>query len=211
MYSPAHFTETDPQVIDCVLSDYPLATLVAQTGAGLAANHIPLLRDGADLVGHVALANDLHRDLADGSAVLAIFGAGDAYVSPNWYPSKAATHRAVPTWNYRVVHVHGRLTWSHATRDKRRAVHLLTAMMERRVNGPEGWRMGDAPADYLAGMLDAIVAFRITIDRVQAKSKLSQNRDAPDRAGVAAALRDQGRHDLAQGVASPDPEPGQRR
>lgn len=202
MYSPNHFTETDPQAIDAVVSDHPLATLVAQTQAGLVANHIPILRDGADLVGHVALANDLHRDLADGSPVLAIFGAGDAYVSPNWYPSKRETHRAVPTWNYRVVHVHARLHWSRAGRDKRRAVHLLTAAME----GREGWRMGDAPADYMAGMLDAIVAFRLVITRVQTKFKLSQNRDAPDRDGVAAALRAAGQTDLAQAIAGSAPK-----
>lgn len=188
MYTPAHFAETDPAVIEGVIADHPLATLIAQTGAGLVANHIPLLRDGAALIGHVALANDLHRDLADGSPVLAVFGAMEAYVSPNWYPSKAETHRAVPTWNYRVVHVHGRITWSHAARDKRRAVHLLTAMMERRVNGAQGWKMGDAPADYIAGMIDAIVAFRIETDGVQAKSKLSQNRTGEDRAGVVQGL-----------------------
>lgn len=189
MYSPAPFTETDPSVIAAVLADHPLATLVAHTAAGLVANHIPLLRDGDGLVGHVALANDLHRDLPGGSPVLAIFGAGDAYVSPNWYPSKAATHRAVPTWNYRVVHVHGALTWSHAPRDKRRAVHLLTSAMEGRVNGAQGWKMGDAPADYLAAMLDNIVAFHLTMDQVQAKSKLSQNRTDADRNGVVQGLR----------------------
>jgi transcriptional regulator len=188
MYSPAHFTETDPAVIDAVLSAHPLATLVAQTGAGLVANHIPLLHEGDALIGHVALANDLHRDLPDGAPVLAIFGAGDAYVSPNWYPSKAATHRAVPTWNYRVVHVHGTLDWLRDVAAKRRVVHRLTAMMEGRVNGAQGWRMGDAPADYMAGMIDNIVAFRIAITRVQAKSKLSQNRTAEDRAGVVRGL-----------------------
>jgi transcriptional regulator len=167
-----------------VIDAHPLATLVAQTGAGLVANPIPLLREGADLVGHVALANDLHRDLPDGSAVLAIFQGGAAYVSPNWYPSKAETHRAVPTWNYVSVQVHATIRWSHADRDKRRAVHLLTAAME----GAQGWKMGDAPADYLAGMLDKIVAFRLSVTRTLAKSKLSQNRSAPDRASVAQHL-----------------------
>lgn len=205
MYTPAHFAEADPEIIAEVVARHPLATLVAQTGAGLVANHIPLLRAGDDLVGHVALANDLHRDLPDGSPVLAIFGAGAAYVSPNWYPSKAATHRAVPTWNYRVVHIHGPLHWSHADRDKRRAVHLLTAAMEGRTHGAQGWRMGDAPADYMAGMLANIVAFRIRIDRVLAKSKLSQNRDAADRQGVIDALADGRAPELAAMMRKPAP------
>ena len=206
MYTPAHFAETDPAVISSVIAEHPLATLIAQTPAGLVANHIPLLQVGGALIGHVALANDLHRDLPDGSPVLAVFGAMDAYISPNWYPSKAETHRAVPTWNYRVVHVHGRITWSHAARDKRRAVHLLTAMMEGRVNGAQGWKMGDAPADYMAGMIDAIVAFRIEIDRVQAKCKLSQNRSDADRAGVVQGL---GSGMVADAIgAAPGRDPG---
>lgn len=184
MYTPAHFAEADPQVIHNVLDGAPLAALVAQTATGLVANHIPLLRDGDDLVGHVALANDLHRDLPDGAPVLAIFTQGDAYVSPNWYPTKAETHRAVPTWNYVAVHVQGTLTWQHGEADKRRAVHLLTRAME----GAAGWRMGDAPPDYMQGMLAAIVAFRITVTRVLAKSKLSQNRTAEDRQSVAQHL-----------------------
>lgn len=204
MYTPAHFAETDPAVIAGVIDAHPLAVLVAQGPGGLVANHIPLLRDGADLVGHVALANDLHRDLPEGVPVLAVFGAGDAYVSPNWYPSKAETHRAVPTWNYRVVHVHGTIRFSHAERDKRRAVHLLTAAMEGRVNGAAGWRMGDAPADYMQGMLAKIVAFRIQVARTLAKSKLSQNRDAADRAGVVRGLGGQGA--VARAMGAPDGE-----
>lgn len=192
MYTPAPFAETDPATLAAVIDAHPLAVLVAQGPAGLVANHIPLLRDGSDLVGHVALANDLHRDLAPGAPVLAVFGAGDAYVSPNWYPSKAATHRAVPTWNYRVVHAHGTIAFSHAEADKRRAVHLLTRAMEGRVNGARGWRMGDAPPDYKATMLAGIVAFRIRVARLDGKSKLSQNRDAPDRSGAAEGIAAQG-------------------
>jgi transcriptional regulator len=197
MYTPVHFREDDPAVIAAVIAQHPLAVLVAQGPEGLVANHVPLLQSGGDLVGHVALANDLHRALPDGAPVLAVFGAGAAYVSPNWYPSKAETHRAVPTWNYRVVHVHGTIRFSPAEADKRRAVHLLTAAMEGRVNGPAGWRMGDAPADYMAGMLANIVAFRIAVTRVEAKSKLSQNRDAADRAGAAEGVAGQGAADVA--------------
>ena len=202
MYTPDHFAETDPATIAAVIDGHPLATLVAQTDQGLVANHIPLMRDGADLIGHVALANDLHRLLPEPAPVLAVFGAGEAYVSPNWYPSKAETHRAVPTWNYRVVHVHGTLAFSHLERDKRRTVHRLTRMMEGRVNGAQGWQMGDAPADYMAGMLARIVAFRITVTRVLAKSKLSQNRTAQDRAGVVQGLG--GRGAVAGWMAAPE-------
>ena len=62
-----------------------------------------------DLIGHLALANDLHRQLAPGQEVLAVFRAEDGYVSPNWYPSRAEHHRHVPTWNDAVVHCQGRM------------------------------------------------------------------------------------------------------
>ena len=192
MYNPAHFTETDKAQIEALMAAHPLAALVAMTAQGLDANHLPLLRDGAGLLGHVALANPLHEQIPDGAPVLAIFRAGQGYVSPNWYPSKAETHKAVPTWNYQVVHVHGRLTWSHAEKDKRRAVALLTAHHEKAVNGAAAWKMGDAPADFLADLLGKIVAFRIEVDRIEAKSKLNQNRSAADIASVAEGLAGQG-------------------
>lgn len=192
MYNPAHFTETEQAQIEALMHDNPLAALVAMTGQGLDANHLPLLRDGAGLLGHVALANPMHEQVPDGAPVLAIFRAGQGYVSPNWYPSKAETHKAVPTWNYQVVHVHGRIVWSHAEKDKRRAVALLTARHEKAVNGDQAWKMGDAPADFLADLLGRIVAFRLDIDRIEAKSKLNQNRSAADVSGVADALATQG-------------------
>ncbi len=189
MYTPAHFQEIDADEIAGVIAAAPLACIVAQTDAGLIANHIPLLAapDGR-LIGHVALANDMHRMVADGQEVLVIFRGDEAYISPNYYPSKAVHHRHVPTWNYQVVHVYGGITFQHDTQTKRAAVGLLTRLHERRVNGDAGWRMRDAPADYMDQMLGNIVAFRIAVRRTLAKSKLSQNREAGDHAGAVAGL-----------------------
>ncbi|MCB1404875.1 MAG: FMN-binding negative transcriptional regulator [Rhodobacteraceae bacterium] len=200
MYAPAHFTETDAAEIDRLWTAHPLAVLVAMTEDGLLANHIPLLRDGADFLGHVALANDMHRRIGADTPVVAIFNAIDGYVSPNWYPSKAETHKAVPTWNYQVVHVHGCLTFSYRDGDKRRCVNALTHHFERLTNGDTGWRMGDAPADFLQTMLDGIVAFRLRVTRIEAKSKLSQNRTAADFQGVVRHLDAQGSTVLAQAM-----------
>ena len=202
MYNPAHFTETDQTRIEALMAAHPLATLVAMTEGGLDANHLPLLRDGEGFLGHVALANPAHEQIPDGAPVLAIFRAGQGYVSPNWYPSKAETHKAVPTWNYQVVHVHGRIRWSHAEKDKRRAVALLTAHHEKAVNGAGAWKMGDAPAEYLADLLGRIVAFRIAVDRIEGKSKLNQNRSAADVAGVAEGLAEQGNALLAAAMGA---------
>lgn len=199
MYIPPHFVEIDAREIASVIETAPLACIVAQTTEGLIANHIPLLCGPENaLVGHVALANDMHRLVADGSEVLAIFRGEDGYVSPNFYPSKPEHHRHVPTWNYRVVHIYGAIAFQHDERSKRAAVGLLTRAHERRVNGADAWRMADAPADYMEQMLGNVVAFRIAITRTLAKSKLSQNREPRDYLGAIEGLRATGGEAVAE-------------
>lgn len=203
MYIPTHFTETDPARIAAVIEAAPLACVVAQTAQGLIANHIPLLRapDGR-LIGHVALANDMHRLVADGQEVLAIFRGDDAYVSPNFYPTKAEHHRHVPTWNYQAVHMTGTITFQHDSHAKRAAVGLLTRLHERRVNGDAAWRMADAPPDYMDQMLGNIVAFQIKVTQTLAKSKLSQNRGDADFQGAIDGLRASGHGEMADDMHS---------
>lgn len=197
MYTPAHFAEGDADEIERLISTHPLATVVAVTPDGLSANHLPLLRSGSKLTGHVALANSIHEEVADGAPVLAIFQGADAYVSPNWYPSKAETHQAVPTWNYQVVHVHGYIRWLRDAAAKRRVVSLLTSRHEKALNGEGAWKMGDAPADYLEDKISNIVALEITIGRIEAKSKLNQNHPESNRRAVAGEFAARGEDELA--------------
>ena len=107
----------------------------------------------------------------------------------------------MPTWNYEVVHVHGTITFQHDEHARRATVGLLTRSHERRVNGKDAWRMADAPADYMQGMLEGIVAFRIDVTRRIAKSKLSQNREPRDRQGAAEGLHARGDTALALRMA----------
>ena len=202
MYIPSHFEEISLSEIASVVAAFPLACVVAQTPEGSIANHLPLLA-GSDgnFIGHVALANDMHRLIAEDQEVLAIFRGVDAYVSPNYYPGKQEHHRHVPTWNYQVVHVYGAITFQHDERSKRAAVGLLTKRHESRVNRDQAWRMADAPKDYMEQMLDSIVAFKLTVTRTLAKSKLSQNRDARDYQGAIASLRASGEDALAEIMA----------
>ncbi len=193
MYLPEHFVEADPAAVADLITAYPLAAIVAQTAQGLVANHIPVMRDGEDaLIGHIALANDMHRLIPEDTSVLAIFRAQDTYISPNLYPSKAVHHRHVPTWNYQVVHVAGQISFQHDTKTKRAIVGRLTRDHEARVNGDAAWRMADAPRDYMDAMLDGIVAFRIVITGVIAKAKISQNRTAEDHAAVVRDVESRG-------------------
>lgn len=198
MYIPPHFEETNPEAITALLAEAPLACVVAQTAAGLIANHLPLLQSPkGGLIGHVALANDMHYLIAEEQEVLAIFRRTDAYVSPNFYPTKQDHHRHVPTWNYEVVHIYGRISFQHDDHSKRAAVGLLTRTREHRLNGTDAWRMADAPKDYMDQMLGGIVAFRIAVTKVLAKSKLSQNRAPVDYAGTVAGLAASGHADMA--------------
>jgi transcriptional regulator len=191
MYLPKHFEQTDPAALHALMRDHPLAMLVSSGADGLTADHVPLEFDAATstLRGHVARANPLWRH-AHGQAVLAVFRGPEAYVSPSWYPSKTEHHKVVPTWNYAVVHAHGTLQavddapWLHTL------VSRLTAHHEGARAQP--WAVDDAPADYVQQMLRAIVGIQIPVDRLVGKWKISQNRSAADRDGVAAGLATDG-------------------
>ncbi|WP_313083490.1 FMN-binding negative transcriptional regulator [Pulveribacter sp.] len=205
MYTPAHFAEERPEALHQLICDHPLGLLCRQGPQGLDADHLPFLLDAergphGTLVAHVARANALWREVPAGGAVdaLVVFRGQHGYISPNWYPSKHETHRAVPTWNYEAVHVHGRLTVHDDERHVRGVVARLTRRHE--ATEPRPWKMGDAPADYLNEMLRAIVGIELAITRIEGKRKLSQNRTAPDRDGAVAALRERGHSALAQAM-----------
>lgn len=201
MYIPEHFRETDPEQISDLLQYAPLACIVASTLEGLVANHLPLIADASGtLVGHVALNNDMHRLITDQSEVLAIFRGSDAYISPNDYPTKQDHHKHVPTWNYQAVHVYGTVEFFHDEKTKRAAVGLLTQHSERLANCAKAWRMADAPRDYIDSMIGNIVAFKMTVTRVLAKSKLSQNREEQDYHGAIAGLMARDAHDVADAM-----------
>lgn len=188
MYTPAHFRETRVEALRGLIQTHPFATVVTHTDGELTANHLPFeLVDGV-LHGHVARGNELAR--LDGVEVLLVFHGPDGYVSPNWYPSKHETGREVPTWNYAVVHVHGRLRVVNDAAWLRRLLETLTDRHE--AAQPQPWKVGDAPEDHIEKSLRAIVGLEVAIERIEGKFKLSQNHPARNRAGVIAGLRERG-------------------
>lgn len=201
MYVPIHFDESRPEVLHELIRQHPLGALVTLGSSGLDANHIPFALNPqtgshGTLLAHVARANPLWREVADGAPVLVIFRAEQAYISPNWYPSKQETHRQVPTWNYRVVHVHGRIQVRDDLRFVRGVVSRLTHDHEAARSNP--WHMADAPPEFIDAMLRNIVGLEVEITRLEGKFKLSQNRESRDIRGAAEALGAEGHEVLGE-------------
>ena len=185
MYTPSYFRETRVDALHGLIREYPFATVVTHTATGLTANHLPFERVNGVLHGHVARGNELAR--MDGAEVLLVFRGPDGYISPNWYPTKHETGREVPTWNYAVVHVHGRLRVIEDAAWLRRLLEALTDHHE--AGQPQPWKVSDAPADHIEKSLHAIVGIEVAIERIEGKFKLSQNHPDGNRAGVIEGLR----------------------
>ena len=197
MYIPAAFNESRIENLHACIVQHPFGTLITHGKSGLDANHIPFeLAAGEGEYGvlhaHVARANPVWQDIADGDEVLVVFRAADAYISPNWYPSKHENHRQVPTWNYMVAHAHGRATVHDDARYLRGLVGRLTKRHE--ASQPRPWRMADSSQEFIEEMLGKIVGIEISITRLVGKFKLSQNRESRDALGAANALKAQGHH-----------------
>jgi transcriptional regulator len=195
MYVPPHFDEARTEVLHDLIRRHPFGTLVTHGAGGLDANHIPFeLLPGQGALGtlsaHVARANPLWRELADGDEVLVVFRAGDAYISPNWYPSKHETHQQVPTWNYMVAHAHGRIS----IRDDERYVRGVVARLTRSHEAaqPVPWKMGDSAPEFIDALLQKIVGLEIGITRLSGKFKLSQNKELRDLRNAGETLAAQG-------------------
>lgn len=204
MYCPTPFEERRPQALHALIDAHPLGQLVTHGPHGLDANPLPFELDTTagpqgTLRAHVARANPVWQQ-ADATQVLVIFQAAQGYISPNWYPSKPEHHRHVPTWNYAVVHAHGVLRVRDDERFVRGLVARLTREHEIRSQQARPWKMGDAPAEHINNLLQAIVGIEIEIERLVGKAKLGQNRETRDRLGAAEGLAAQGQTALAQAM-----------
>ena len=188
MYLPAAFSENDPGEIARIVDAHPLAQLVIEADDGLIATPVPMLRrvdptsGAATFHGHLAKANPA---LVEGSVLLLFLGV-DAYVSPSAYPSKAETGRVVPTWNYETVQVRGDLILHPEPAWVLGIVRALTTVHESGRSVP--WSVDDAPADYIDGLLRAIVGIEVIPTSIVAKRKLSQNQPVTNADGVRAML-----------------------
>lgn len=191
MYVPKYHEESDISVLHALIRTQPLGTWVTHSDGELLANHVPFLLDpsrGAHgtLIGHVARANPAWHSFSKTVNSVVAFQGPQTYITPSWYPSKHAHGKAVPTWNYAVVHAHG---MPRAIEDRDwllQHVNQLTDVHEADQALP--WKVSDAPQEFTEKLLQAIVGIEIPIVRLVGKWKVSQNRPAPDKLGVVAGL-----------------------
>ena len=208
MYIPAHFRQDNEAELHALMRAQPLATLVTQSAEGPCANHIPLLLDASGgrcvLSGHLPRSNSAWKDHPSDAPVLTLFHGPQAYVSPSWYASKAATGRVVPTWNYTAVHARGRLRVIDDAAWLRAHLEAITDSQESRFAHP--WKVSDAPADFTEQLMRGLVGIEIEVTSLEGKWKIGQNRSPEDRAGVAAGLRKlgeaSGAHRMAELMAA---------
>lgn len=207
MYLPSHFEQNDPMALRALMTAHPFATWVCVVDGQPLVNHLPLHFDGTrgphgTLIGHVARANPVWKTPPSSSVV--VFHGPQAYVTPNWYPSKSEHGKVVPTWNYAVVHAHGLPRFIHEAE----ALHALVSRLtdDHEAAQPHPWSVNDAPPDYTASMLRAIVGLEIEITKIEGKFKLSQNRSELDRAGVlqGAAAGDEAARAMARAMKGAD-------
>ena len=195
MYQPVHHRETDPARLHALIRARPLGLLVTHGPAGLIANPIPFLLDpergdNGTLVAHMARANPQWQEADNAREALVVFQDVDSYITPAWYETKRETGKVVPTWNYAAVHAYGPMRAIEDPAWLRDQVTRLTGRHEASRETP--WAVTDAPENFIAMQLRAIVGIEIPIARMEGKWKVSQNRSEADRAGVVEGLREAG-------------------
>ncbi|MCF8168852.1 MAG: FMN-binding negative transcriptional regulator [Rhodoferax sp.] len=201
-YLPAHFKVTDTEDLHALVRDFPLAVWV-QPGAGeLLVNHIPFFLDldrgeFGTLIGHVARANPVWQAL--GAPGVAVFTGPQAYVSPNWYPSKRLHGKDVPTYNYATVHAHGS---PRAVEDPQRILEIVRRLTDQQeTSQAHPWKVSDAPKEYIEKLLQAIIGIEFPVQRWVGKWKVSQNRQPPEQLGVVEGLNRSGTEAASQMAA----------
>jgi transcriptional regulator len=203
LYVPPHFKEDRIDVLHDAIRRAGLATLVTLNADGLVASHLPLLLDPAPapygtLVGHLARANQQLRGIDTNVPALVIFEGPDGYITPSWYGAKRETGKVVPTWNYAAIHAYGTLELFD---DPARLLDVVTRLTDKHEAGrARPWAVGDAPDDFVQGMLRGIVGIALPVSRLEGKAKMSQNRPATDLPGIVQGLREDDRMDLAASI-----------
>jgi len=172
MFIPKYFELKDQKYILQIIKENPFATLVSlssRENSEPIATQIPLLVDEnlTVLKGHFAYANEQWKNI-EGQSVLCIFAGAHSYISSSWYEEMPT----VPTWNYLSVHVYGK--WERVT-DQDEIIQSLKDLISTYEEANSVYNFDQLEPEYIDKMIKAIIPFRIKIERIEAKAKLSQN------------------------------------
>jgi len=173
MYIPELYRNENQVEIEQFLHENGFAILINQTHGKLWGTHTPLFLENKNgkliLSGHISAENPQAESLQNGDEVLAIFNGPHTYISPSWYD-----HENVPTWNYIAVHVYGKLRLL----DYEETVTSLKKLVDKYEKNQEKPIRVENLSEKTMRQAHGILAFEIEITDIQAKKKLSQNRDA---------------------------------
>lgn len=187
MYIPKHFEVTDRDEIFAFVEANAFGQLISNVNGRLFSTHLPFIlsENRSKIIGHLALPNPQHTEI-DGQEVLITLEGAHDYISPAWYSSPG-----VPTWNYQAAHIYGQCKVFRDAKELQGIVNTLTNKYEAAFKEP--WQ-----PEYKTSMLGAIVGVEITINEIQCKYKLSQNRSPQDRSQVVEQLKLLGSNRLAE-------------
>ncbi|MCB0835158.1 MAG: FMN-binding negative transcriptional regulator [Bacteroidetes bacterium] len=195
MYIPRLYQESDQNHILNFIRENSFATLICSQGGIPIATHIPLKLKQSDenlvLIGHVAKPNPIAEAFDETSEILAIFHGPHTYISSSWYD-----HINVPTWNYQAVHVYGKAR-KLTSEESSEALIELVHTYEKNVKDGLDWE--NLPPEVV-GSLKGIIGFEIMVEKIEAKSKLSQNRKDSDYFNIISQLKKSG-HPMDNEVA----------
>jgi len=173
MFQPSYFKQKHTQHMLSFINDHPMASIVTLSSTGLIGNHIPMLTIKRDdkyfLQGHVARVNSIYKDCQQSTMALAMFHGPNAYISPNWYPSKKKDPKTVPTWNYVAVHVSGKIQFYNDAVWLKKHLTVLSDTHEKKIN--QSWHITDAPDAYIEKMMKAIIGVEIEISEIKVIQK----------------------------------------
>ena len=187
MHVPNKFKETNKDVLQNLIRSHPLGTWIISVDDELDVNHIPFVLDSTQgefgvLKGHVNIANPVWKSLPTATSSAIVFQGAETYITPSWYASKQEHGKVVPTWNYAVVHAHGR---ANIVRDRNWLFEHLNALSDQQEEKqPEPWKVADAPKEFTDKMINGIVGIEIPISALVGAWKTSQNKNQSDRAGI---------------------------
>lgn len=190
MYIPKSFLETDREALFQFIRTNSFALLVSTGDNGIpVATHLPIelvpTADGQfQLVGHLAKANPQGKLLARHTPSLAVFSGAHSYISSSWYD-----HINVPTWNYLSVHVTGRTS---VLSDDETLDFLRQQVDKYEAKSACPVSVDSMTEAYVRKEMRGLVAFSMTIDRIEGAAKLSQNRDDKNYQAIIAELRQTG-------------------